>query len=841
MESGLTEFHGGLPKSPMRDRFLDDLVKNPGMASRDVSRSPFRERGGSDDFDRDGVDLAARSSNVSKSPMRGRGTTPMSMRTRDVSKSPLREDGSLGGFADVGRSTTRSMNEDVEGNTKQERVAKMTAKNSFDVWLPDDTRDGRSVDNNAGGRRSVWRDRSLDRPDQISEGVKSVVSDEHDLTSERSFDDQSGGIGRNDGGMYRDGRFRSADIGRRARPNVVDGPSSYRPNPNHGYGDPRHSFESGRGPASVQESHLQRAELLRKYKELGDQLSVLDDAEVFSPRYSEPDGRSVDESSRLRHGPVKQFPPDRNFQRPSHFSRGPGLAHNQENMYDFNQPVYKDQFAGQMKRGPHPNQHHDPRDSYVSRSNDSQGRDQYNSLAHRRQGHSATNLTSSYDMAHERYGPQTHDPTKMAHTGPRARSSHPVHQHKRFQVATLNKRLCRPISGGAPFVLCDNCFQLLILPGNVIAKRKKQQVQCGTCSTLISIDLQKKSSDPLSTQDKPDSVHEADVPSQVTNESATKHQRDSSVAASTNVGSYDFDAGGYSIHSMGSEASSGAKGHVVKSTLPENTVGLGSSPSRFSVDERNFDTQSVQSSQPNSSETPMMIRPPPGSPLHHRFVHSSQASEKQIIDKEIPLDDPVHVTDATETDVPFNELPTTGLSEDSDISRESSIVVQSHMDALLNGFAVLTRQGTPVRAEVYVNGQPIPRRLVREAEKLAGPIEPGDYWYDPKAGFWGVMGDRCLGIIPPFIEEFRFPMPEDCSRGDSKVFVNGRELQERDLNLLARRGLPTTRDMYYVVDISGKVVDEQTRDFVVNLGRLAPSVERNKRGFGMQVPELLDD
>jgi len=66
-------------------------------------------------------------------------------------------------------------------------------------------------------------------------------------------------------------------------------------------------------------------------------------------------------------------------------------------------------------------------------------------------------------------------------------------------------------------------------------------------------------------------------------------------------------------------------------------------------------------------------------------------------------------------------------------------------------------------------------------------------------------------------------MPENCSDGDTAVCVNGRELHKRDLDLLASRGLPTMSDKRYIIDISGKVVEEGTREFVVNLGKLAPT------------------
>ncbi|XP_074264974.1 uncharacterized protein LOC141587390 isoform X2 [Silene latifolia] len=830
-----TEFHGGLPKSPMRDRFLDDLGRTP-MVSRDASRSPMRGRVGSDGFDNDGINSsAARSRNVSKSPLKGRGGTPVSMRTRDVRRSPMMEGMSFGGLNGVGRSPTQSMNGDVpksslrqdlgsdfEGNSEDERFGKMRPKASFNSWLSDDKHEGQSGDNYSGGRRSTWRDRAVDRPDQYTQGVKSVFSDEHDLASKGSPDHSVHGIGPSKGGVYQRGRFKNANSDGYARPNVADEASNYYPDPVYGYGGPRQSFESARGPSSVQE--LQRAELLRKYNELKDQLNGLDNVETTS----------VDGSSRLTYGSTQ-----------SH--HGPGIAYNREDMFN-NQPMYVDQYDGQMKRRPRSNQQfsihkvpeyvpersmnydQDQRDSYVNDthahhpacscslcySNVGKGQDQ-----HRRHG----------NMHFERCDPGSYDP-RIAHPGPRGRPSHSMHHHKRVAVSSLNKRLCRPISGGAPFVLCNNCFELLKLPGNRKAKHKDQQLQCGACSTVFSFDLQHKSVDPLSPQMKPDSVNVGCFTGEVPNELGPKPHRDSVTATSTNIGSYDFDAGGYTFKSMSSEASILTKGDKFNSSLAEKNLEIASSQSRISVDERISDTTSVRSSQQNSSEVPMATCPP---------------LKKQIIDSNASPEAPLDITEAVETEVHYSELPSTGVSRDSgDMPRESPVsgsdnLVQTRIDVLLNGIESLSAHNSSRKAEVYVNGQAIPYRLIKTAEKLAGPIQPGEYWYDPKAGFWGVMGHQCIGIIPPFIQEFGYPMPENCSRGDSDVFVNGRELQESDLELLARRGLPTTISMRYIVDISGKVVDERTKDFIVNLGRLAPSVERNKCGFGMQVPEQFDD
>ncbi|KAK3129744.1 hypothetical protein QOZ80_6BG0484060 [Eleusine coracana subsp. coracana] len=129
--------------------------------------------------------------------------------------------------------------------------------------------------------------------------------------------------------------------------------------------------------------------------------------------------------------------------------------------------------------------------------------------------------------------------------------------------------------------------------------------------------------------------------------------------------------------------------------------------------------------------------------------------------------------------------------------------------------------------------------LKRKAEKLSGAIYPGDYWYDYRAGFWGVMGRPCLGMIPPYIPEFNYPMPKNCAGGNTGVFVNGRELHQKDLDLLVARGLADSPGRSYIVENSGKVSDEGTGEELYGLGKLAPTVEKMRRGFGMRVPRFI--
>eukprot|EP00250_Pteridium_aquilinum_P003248 c13569_g1_i1 orf=173-5542(+) len=142
-------------------------------------------------------------------------------------------------------------------------------------------------------------------------------------------------------------------------------------------------------------------------------------------------------------------------------------------------------------------------------------------------------------------------------------------------------------------------------------------------------------------------------------------------------------------------------------------------------------------------------------------------------------------------------------------------------------------QGGNNRRKVVVNGHVIPEAAVRKAEEQAGAIHSGTYWYDYQAGFWGVMGGPCSGILMPFIEEFQFPLARDCAGGTTGILVNGRELHEKDLDVLAKRGLPRIPGMAYILDISGALFDDVSGQPLRGLGRLAPSIEKKGRGFGM--------
>jgi len=62
-------------------------------------------------------------------------------------------------------------------------------------------------------------------------------------------------------------------------------------------------------------------------------------------------------------------------------------------------------------------------------------------------------------------------------------------------------------------------------------------------------------------------------------------------------------------------------------------------------------------------------------------------------------------------------------------------------------------------------------------------LQDGTYWYDRFSGAWGLEGGPTVGWIMPGLE-LGGPLPADASRGNTGVFINGRELHVQDVMAL---------------------------------------------------------
>ncbi|KAJ0246483.1 Extra-large G-like protein [Hirschfeldia incana] len=384
-------------------------------------------------------------------------------------------------------------------------------------------------------------------------------------------------------------------------------------------------------------------------------------------------------------------------------------------------------------------------------------------------------------------------------------------------VLSGGSRHIRPLAGGAPFITCQNCFELLQLPkkpeGGGGGGKKELKMRCGACSCLIDLSV----------------VNNKFVQS-ANNAAASRGQGGGDASrVAADYTSDDYDLLGYVFHSLDDDEPD--KSQDVQQIVHSHSASL-------SEDELSSDS--------------LPPARPLGSPLHVNYssinhersgVGSrsfSSEQERVTLSKTMRQNSMKEVSLASEMEVSFNDYShhnSTGVSKEHQHQRSkkngfASIVKKSFKDLTKS---IQNDEGN--RSNVSVNGHTLTERMLRKAEKQAGAIQPGNYWYDYRAGFWGVMGGPGLGIIPPFIEELNFPVPENCAGGTTGVFVNGRELHRKDLELLAGRGLPPDRDRSYIVDITGRVIDEDTGEELDCLGKLAPTIEKLKRGFGMRCPK----
>ncbi|KAG8070417.1 hypothetical protein GUJ93_ZPchr0006g41658 [Zizania palustris] len=419
--------------------------------------------------------------------------------------------------------------------------------------------------------------------------------------------------------------------------------------------------------------------------------------------------------------------------------------------------------------------------------------------------------------------------------------------HMRATLSKKPSQTCEPIACGAPFTICYKCYEVLQLPKkSPMPGKDEYKLRCGSCSHALVVKLDGSRLD-------------VSAPSPISHISAgSKNSCNDGQGGNVNTATherllplYNFSAGshGSQDRDLPSNSSEAERMQVISSScsISEDE----NSPARSNSQR---DTPGSRDVHPEAEEVTRV----PSLPLRDHFGYSPSERvvdesgkgsrstrsehEKAVLTESFKQNTVKDVPVVSIMDISDDEY------EDPDYIQDPGDVTQSvdHPMTMKTGdsfFTNLIKKSLKInngigngKSKVFINGYPISDRVVRKAEKIAGPIYPGDYWYDYRAGFWGVMGQSCLGMIPPFIPELNYPMPKNCAAGNSGVFVNGRELHQKDFDLLVGRGLSDSPDRSYRVEMSGKVSDEVTGEELYCLGKLAPTVEKMKRGFGMRVP-----
>ena len=308
-----------------------------------------------------------------------------------------------------------------------------------------------------------------------------------------------------------------------------------------------------------------------------------------------------------------------------------------------------------------------------------------------------------------------------------------VGSHLRKAVPLSSTRQCLPIAGASPFITCHSCFELLQLPKKtlfMLKNLKQKKMRCGVCSSEMKLAIiNKKLVISPHMEEATTSTRVDDATGEVVN-SRVSHSRGDGNTSAVNFSSDDYS--GYDFHSVDREPSMLAEDSTLKSRA---TQSFHSSSPSISDDENSPEIMTAPGEATGSIHQPSKASPSPspgGSFNDHavnRLGKGNQSSrsdqELEKVEKNASRQNSLkEVVLATEMDV--IDYSNTGVSQDSgDASREHD---HPRSNRRSDSFLANIIKKDNGKSSVTVNGQPIPDRVIKKAEKFAGPIQPGNYW-----------------------------------------------------------------------------------------------------------------
>lgn len=344
-----------------------------------------------------------------------------------------------------------------------------------------------------------------------------------------------------------------------------------------------------------------------------------------------------------------------------------------------------------------------------------------------------------------------------------------AHEPQSQQRATFPGKMDRhhwqPKAGAAPFVVCCSCFELLLLPRKLKLRVEKCfKLRCGSCSQVISLELDGKR---LVTCATPPAMP-ATMISNGSNDGFNEDFPCQSHANGHPDTSYseDYDSRGYNIQSMIenlvspptlSHEMTGNK-YDLNFSDPEKLQGLSTSSSR-SEDAESPDSKICQRDVPSSTELPFeyeVTSDVPGLPLREHLEHplsdqvtygfgkgstSRRYNQEKIVNfnGKFQQNSVKDVQAATEIVLSVEEYPNPDLSQDfwevrrdedqRRISKDDDSFFAGLIKKTFKDISLFNQSVKGDRSKVSINGHPISDHLVKKAEKLAGPVYPGEYWY----------------------------------------------------------------------------------------------------------------
>ncbi len=113
-------------------------------------------------------------------------------------------------------------------------------------------------------------------------------------------------------------------------------------------------------------------------------------------------------------------------------------------------------------------------------------------------------------------------------------------------------------------------------------------------------------------------------------------------------------------------------------------------------------------------------------------------------------------------------------------------------------FILITFQSLSAQDQVIVNNQRLSDQTISEFRMRYGiQVQNGNYWYDRVCGAWGYSGGPTVGFLLPGLN-IGGQLRADASKGNTGVFINGRQLHFQDLMGLQQLLGPVLPGRYWV-------------------------------------------
>jgi hypothetical protein len=132
---------------------------------------------------------------------------------------------------------------------------------------------------------------------------------------------------------------------------------------------------------------------------------------------------------------------------------------------------------------------------------------------------------------------------------------------------------------------------------------------------------------------------------------------------------------------------------------------------------------------------------------------------------------------------------------------------------------------------VFINEKQVAQTQLDELRQIYGAAPPpGHYWYDPRSGLYGNWGYEAAGYIRPG-HDFG-AVPTEASRGNTGVFINGRQLNMNEAMYLQRTFGAVYQGRWWLDGQTGNFGQEGNSMPLGNLVAALQAAQRSNGGGG---------